>query len=177
MAEVSSEAQIPEPEKTGVDPTQSSAPAQLVLVPPDSADKAYGSMKDVLGAHYGSGIGRTAIPIFQFYEERSEQRFREVDQERRQALERVDQLTRENTDKTVLITKYRERLKGGYPIRIAEQIMTTLGAAALGAGLSDALSTQPHVAGKLFAILGAVLLICGWGLALNALLRHYRDTN
>jgi hypothetical protein len=171
VADVTDGASIPEPEKTGVEPTQQQAGADLVLVPPPS-EKAYGLMSEMLAAHYlGSGITAAAIPLLQIYEQKSEERFRQVDDERLDALRRLDQSVAENNRNVVLVERYRERLAGGYSGRIAEQIMTTIGAATLGAGIADLLSMQRPV-GYLLAIIGALLLLCGWGLAIWAIIRN-----
>ena len=162
---------IPEPEKTGVQPTQKEAIVDLVIVPP-SEEKSYGSMSEMLAVHYlRSGIEAAAIPLLRIYEQKSEERLHQVDDERRDALRRLSESVAENNRNVVLVAQYRERLVNGYSGRIGEQIMTTIGAAALGAGIADLVSA-PHAIGYLLAIVGALLLLSGWGLAIAAIFRN-----
>lgn len=161
---------LPEPEKTGVEPTQQPAVADLVLITPPP-EKAYGLMSETLAHYLERGITAAAIPLLRTYEHKSEERFKQVDDERLDALRRLDESIAENNRNVVRVERYRERLAGGYSGRIAEQIMTTIGAATLGAGIADLLSMSRPI-GYLLAIIGALLLLSGWGLAILAISRN-----
>ena len=165
MAKMTGEYEIPEPDKTGVEPTQDKADDALIVVPVGAEEKVYGSVSNVLEAFYTAGVRATAMPLLLVNQQQSEQRHKQVDDERLTALGRVDELNAENTALKVTLTKYRERLQSGP--RIGEQVMTTLGAAALGVGI-------PASSLSLTAF-GVVLLLLGWGLAIHSIRRNNKS--
>jgi hypothetical protein len=119
-----------------------------------------------------SGIGASAIPLLGIYEQRTEEHLSQVDSERKDALRRLSKVEEENKDNAVLIARLRERLTTGGTGRISEQILTTLGAALLGVGISDLIAPQHHNLANALAITGALLLLAGWVLAILAIVRN-----
>jgi hypothetical protein len=162
----------PEPLETGVDPKQEAASGTLVLIP-ESENRGYASLSEVLAIRYmKSGIGAAAIPLLGIYEQRAEEHLAQVDSERKDALRRLSTVEEENKGNAVLIARLRERLTTGANGRISEQILTTLGAASLGAGISDLIAPQHHQLADALTILGALLLLTGWVLAILAIRRN-----
>jgi hypothetical protein len=78
----------------------------------------------------------------------------------------------ENKENAVLIGRLRERLTSAGTGRISEQILTTVGAALIGVGMADLISPQPHHLANVLTIVGAILLLVGWGLAIIAVTRN-----
>jgi hypothetical protein len=166
----------PEPLETGVDPKQQAASADLVLMP-GSEKRSYGSLSEELAIRYmKSGIAAAAIPLLGIYEQRAEQHVAQIDDERKDALQRLSKVEGENKDNAVLIARLRERLTTGGTGRISEQILTTLGAALFGVGVSDLIAPQHHRLANALTIAGAALLLVGWALAIFAIVRN-RDIN
>ena len=162
----------PEPLETGVDPKQQAASGDLVLMP-GSEKRSYGSLSEELAIRYmKSGIAAAAIPLLGIYEQRAEEHLSQVDDERKDALRRLSKVEGENKDNAVLIARLRERLTTGGTGRISEQILTTLGAALFGVGISDLIAPQHHHLANALTIAGAFLLLAGWVLAIFAIVRN-----
>jgi hypothetical protein len=106
------------------------------------------------------------------YEQRAEEHLSQVDDERKDALRRLSKVEGENKDNAVLIARLRERLTTGGTGRISEQILTTLGAALFGVGISDLIAPQHHHLANALTITGAFLLLAGWVLAIFAIVRN-----
>lgn len=162
----------PEPLETGVEPKQKPPAADLVLMP-GGEKRSYGSMSEELQLRYlKSGIAAGAIPLLGIYEQRAEEHFTQIDNERKDALHRLSKVEEKNTDSEVLIARLRERLKSGATGRISEQILTTLGAVLLGIGISDSIAPQHDHLANMLTITGALLLLIGWALAILAIVRN-----
>jgi hypothetical protein len=162
----------PEPLKTGVDPKQEAASTDLVLTP-DNEKRQYGALsKEITNYYIKSGIAATAIPLLGIYEQRSEEHFSRVDHDRKEALRQLSKVEEENKNNAVLIARLRERLVTVGTGRISEQILTTLGAALVGVGISGLIAPQPHDLANALTIIGAILLLTGWVLAIWAIARN-----
>ncbi len=97
---------------------------------PESEKRTYESLsKELAICCMKSGIAATAIPLLGIYEQRAEQHLAQIDDERKDALQRLSKVEAENKNNAVLIAKLRERLTTGATGRISEEILTTLGAA------------------------------------------------
>jgi hypothetical protein len=164
---------IPEPEKTGVDPNRVQS-ADLEIVTPDPG-KAYGAMSTTLVEFVGVGIKGAAVPFLATFQRVSEERFKQVDDERKDALRRLDKITSECNQQSNLVTMYRERLKSGWAGTISQQAMTTIGAALLGASIPELTSHPDKTLGLILLTVGGVLLLVGWGLAIATLKRDRAD--
>jgi hypothetical protein len=148
----------PEPEKTGVDPTQKDE--QLTILP--AADnKAYVSMSATLAGFVGTGIRGSSIPILLTYERDAEARFTNVDTERRQALLELKEMTAAYHGQANLVTQLSERMRAGNLGSIGQNVMITIGAIMLGAGIPELIRNDIPL-GLTLAIVGAVLLLAGW---------------
>jgi hypothetical protein len=162
----------PEPLETGVDPKQQAPSGDFVLMP-ESERRSYASLSEVIAVRYAkSGIAATAIPLLGIYEQRAEEHLSQVDHERKDALQRLSKVEEENKNNAVLIARLRERLATGGTGRISEQILTTLGAALFGVGISDLIAPQHHNLANALTIAGAILLLTGWVLAIWAIARN-----
>ena len=151
----------PEPEKTGVDPTQT---VGRVTIVPSSPSKAY-AMSATLAGFAETGIRGSAIPILLTYERDVEARFTAVDNERRQALSDLKKMTDDYHAQKNLVTKLSERVNAGFLASIGQNVMITLGATMLGAGIPELIRNDTPL-GMTLAIGGTVLLLAGWTLAL-----------
>ena len=161
---------IPEPERTGVDPNRVQA-VDLEILPPDPA-KTYGSMSSTLAEFVGVGIKGAAVPFLLTFQRASDEHFKQVDDERKGALERLEAVTTECNRQSNLVTMYRERLKAGWSATISQQAMTTIGAALLGASISELTSHEDKTLGWILLALGGVLVVIGWSLAVAGLRRN-----
>jgi len=140
---------------------------------PDGEKRSYGSLSEVLAFQYmKSGIEAASIPLLRIYEQRAEERLSQVDEERKDALRRLSEAEGENKDNAVLIGRLRERLTTGGTGRISEQILTTVGAALFGVGISDLIAPQHHHLANALTIIGALLSLVGWALAIFAINRN-----
>jgi hypothetical protein len=164
---------IPEPERTGVDPNRVQS-ADLEIIPPDPA-KTYGAMSTTLAEFVGVGIKGAAVPFLLTFQTALEERFKQVDDERKDALQRLDKVTSECNRQSNLVTMYRERLKAGWAGTISQQAMTTIGAALLGASIAELTSHPDRTLGLILLAVGGVLLLTGWGLAIATLKRDRAD--
>lgn len=123
-------------------------------------------MGETLEGLMATRIQGATIAILSSHEKASEERFKNVDNERKQALDDLKKMTRAYYDERDLVTKCSERLKIGYRSSIAQNIMITIGAAVLGAGIADTSSSQDKILGRILLALGSLLLLVGWILAI-----------
>jgi hypothetical protein len=160
------ESPLPEPVETGVEPTQKASGGDLVVLPPGE-EKAYGSMASTLGA-YSTGLRAAAIPILKYSAAQLEERIAELKTQRDLVSDKLSQCQDENKDQAIALAGFRARLATRPSATLAEQMLTTFGAAFLGAGLSTSDSRLAPVG----IAVGIVLMVSGWSLAAFTLYRN-----
>ena len=145
-----------------MDPTQKSA--EMTILPP-SENKAYASMSATLAGFVDTGIRGPSIPILLTYERDAEARYTQMDNERRQTLVDLQKMTVAYHNKENLVTKLSERMRAGNLASVGQNVMITIGAIMLGAGIPELIRNDVPL-GAILAVVGAVLLLAGWILGL-----------
>src|SRR5206468_6491436 len=114
--------------------------------------KRYYAMSETLADFVGSGIRAGAVPILRTYMRDVEARFKSVDTERRKALDDLAAMTNAFHGQKELVARYSERISAGYLGSIGQNILITIGASCVGAGIPETLRTEQRSVGIILLV-------------------------